>query len=396
MKNQWTNFITGTVTITIKGKGIERFLNNCFRRQLLLTNIRRIDEQCVKATILLQDIPTIRYLVRQSECKIYFSRRSGFPFLVKRIWKNSGFAIGIAVFLVLITMLSNMIWDIQITGAKPHTEYKILKELDKMGVKRGKLQFFMEDADTIQRKLTNNINNITWVGVELRGTSYHFRVVEKTQPKQQKAVSPSDIVAKKKAVITKLFIEKGQPLVKVNDFVQPGQLLVSGTIGKEDYQRTVGAKGKIFGETWYKSVVEIPLKTNFRVLTGKNFTKHALYFGKVKLPIWGFFQKETYEKAKVEELKKPIYFFKWRLPLAYETITTREEEEVTREYTLQQAIEKGKEIGRKELMSKLDADAKIKGEKVLHQTNENGKVKLTIHYQVIENIATTQPIIQGD
>ncbi|MFC3882966.1 sporulation protein YqfD [Bacillus songklensis] len=396
MKNQWTNFITGTVTITIKGKGIERFLNNCFRQRLLLTNIQRIDEQCVKATILLHDIPTIRYLVRQSECKIYFSRKNGLPFLVKRMWKNSGFVIGIGVFLVLIMMLSNMIWDIKIAGAKPHTEYQILKELDKMGVKRGKLQFFMDDPDTIQRKLTNNIDSITWIGVELRGTTFHFQVVEKTQPKQPKTVSPSDIVAKKKAVITKLFIEKGQPLVKVNDFVQPGQLLVSGTIGKEDYQRTVGAKGEIYGETWYKSVVEIPLKTNFRVLTGKDFTKYAFYLGNIRVPIWGFFQNETYKKAKVEELKKPVYFLKWRLPFAYETITTREEEEVTREYNVQQAIEKGKEIGRKELISKLDADAKIKGEKVLHQTNDNGKVKLTIYYQVIENIATTQPIIQGD
>ncbi|MER2140433.1 MAG: stage IV sporulation protein, partial [Priestia megaterium] len=44
----------------------------------------------------------------------------------------------------------------------------------------------------------------------------------------------------------------------------------------------------------------------------------------------------------------------------------------------------------------LGEDAKIKGEKVLHQEQDNGKVRLSIHYQVIENIANTQPIIQGD
>ncbi|UTW69945.1 hypothetical protein KHA80_03655 [Anaerobacillus sp. HL2] len=36
----------------------------------------------------------------------------------------------------------------------------------------------------------------------------------------------------------------------------------------------------------------------------------------------------------------------------------------------------------------------IKGEKVLHQTMENGKVELMIHYQVIEEISQIQPIIQ--
>ncbi|MDQ7864118.1 hypothetical protein RCO48_32715 [Peribacillus frigoritolerans] len=34
--------------------------------------------------------------------------------------------------------------------------------------------------------------------------------------------------------------------------------------------------------------------------------------------------------------------------------------------------------------------------KILHESMENGKVKLSIHYQVIEDIAIGQPIIQGD
>ncbi|HWO97971.1 MAG TPA: sporulation protein YqfD [Bacillus sp. (in: firmicutes)] len=396
MKNQWTNFIAGTVTIMIKGKGIERFLNHCFRQQLLLTNIERLDEECVKATILLRDIPAIRSIVRQSECKIYFSRKRGLPFLTKRMWRNGGFVIGLGIFFLLTILLSNMVWNIEIKGARPHTEHQILKELDKMGVKRGKLQFFIKNPESIQRELTNNIHNLTWVGVELRGTSFHFQVVEKNKPKQPKRVSPGHIVAKKKAVITKLFVENGQPLVKVNDVVQPGQLLVSGVIGKEDYERVVGAKGEIYGETWYKSVVEVPLKTNFRVVTGESFTKHALYIGKVKIPIWGFFQNESYKNQKVEELKKPLYFLKWQLPLAYETVTVQEEEMVTRKYSVEQAVQKGKEIGRDELISKLDTDAKVKNEKVLHQANDNGKVRITIYYQVIENITTTQPIIQGD
>ena len=32
--------------------------------------------------------------------------------------------------------LSNMVWKIEISGAKPETEYILMKELDKMGIKR--------------------------------------------------------------------------------------------------------------------------------------------------------------------------------------------------------------------------------------------------------------------
>ncbi|MEM5672622.1 sporulation protein YqfD [Bacillus cereus] len=37
--------------------------------------------------------------------------------------------------------LSNMVWKIEITGAKPETEYILMKELDKMGIKRGNYNF---------------------------------------------------------------------------------------------------------------------------------------------------------------------------------------------------------------------------------------------------------------
>ena len=50
---------------------------------------------------------------------------------------------------------------IEITGAKPETEYILMKELDKMGIKR-KLQFQMPSVEDVQRHLTDNINAITW------------------------------------------------------------------------------------------------------------------------------------------------------------------------------------------------------------------------------------------
>ena len=39
---------------------------------------------------------------------------------------------------------------------------------------------------------------------------------------------------------------------------------------------------------------------------------------------------------------------------------------------------------------------KLVGENVLHQSVDNGKVTISIHFQVIENIATGEAIIQGE
>jgi similar to stage IV sporulation protein len=58
-----------------------------------------------------------------------------------------------------------------------------------------------------------------------------------------------------------MFVQKGQPMAFVNDHVDKGQLLVSGLIGNED--RKVASKAEIYGETWYKSEVTVPLETSF-------------------------------------------------------------------------------------------------------------------------------------
>ncbi|TXK90469.1 stage IV sporulation protein, partial [Parageobacillus sp. SY1] len=98
----------------------------------------------------------------------------------------------------------------------------------------------------------------------------------------------------------------------------------------------------------------------------------------------------------IDQQKRPLRFWKWDLPIYYERVIFREKEEVERNYTWEEAFAKAKELAREELKAKLPEDASIKGEKVLHQTKENGKVRVELHYQVIENIAIPQPIVQGD
>lgn len=121
--------------------------------------------------------------------------------------------------------------------------------------------------ESIQRKLSNNIEAITWVGVELKGTTYHLQVVEKNEPNKPEYLSPRHLVAKKKAVIVDMFVEEGRAVVDIHDHVQPGQLLVSGIIGKRAKQRLFLRRGD-FRETWYKSEVILPLKSTFKVFSG--------------------------------------------------------------------------------------------------------------------------------
>ena len=43
----------------------------------------------------------------------------------------------------------------------------------------------MPSVEDVQRHLTDNINAITWAGLEVRGTTYHFKIVEKMSRKKK-------------------------------------------------------------------------------------------------------------------------------------------------------------------------------------------------------------------
>ncbi|MFZ7947205.1 MULTISPECIES: sporulation protein YqfD [Bacillaceae] len=391
MKNQWFEVLFGKVTVKVTGRGIERFLNILTRNGFLLWDVKRHGTETLTFKMKFQDAKDIRHHARNSGCSISFLERKGIPLLIKRLFKNSGFLIGAALFLLIIMLLSNVIWEIEIKGAKPSTEYQIRKELEKMGLEPGEFQFLVGDVETIQRKLINNIGTLTWVGVELRGTTYHFQVVEKNETKKRKKLSPRHLVAKKEATIINYYIENGQKVIDKNEHVEPGQLLVSGEIGENGQTKLVPAKGEVWGETWYKSHVNLPLKTNLKVFSGKVKQKNSILVGKVEIPIVGF-GNPKFKNFETDKSVRKIHFLKWDLPIYYVSKTIRESEEITRTYTYKQAEKVAVEMAKEELKSNLNKDASIKDTYILSKKIENGKLVMDIHIKAIENIAKSQPI----
>ncbi|ARW07554.1 sporulation protein YqfD [Bacillus atrophaeus] len=396
MKNKWLSFFSGKVQLEVKGTGVERLLNECIRRGIPIFHVKK-KKDTVWLSIQLQDVHAFRRVIRHFDCKARFTKRKGLPFLLLKSKLNLGFTVGFILFFIILFLLSNMVWRIDITGAKPETEHQMMKHLKEIGVEKGRLQFLILSPEKIQKSLTNGIENITWVGVELKGTTFHMKVVEKNEPNKDKYVSPQHIVAKKKAIITRMFVQKGQPLVMIHDHVEKGQMLVSGLIGNEDNEQKVASKAEIYGETWYKSKVTVPLETSFTVYTGKVRTKHKLSFGSWAVPFWGFsFQKEEIKHPITEQETHSLQFLGFKLPVSYVKEQTRESEEALRKYTRKEAVQEGIEMGKQDVEDKLGGDGQVKSEKVLHQSVENGKVKLIILYQVIEDIVQTTPIVQGD
>lgn len=395
MKNHWTNHLSGYVKVQVKGIGAARFINRLLEQKVLVWDVKNMGTETVVFYMKLEEVPTLRVAARKSECKVTFLERKGAPFFGRKLMKYSGLLVGLILFCTMIFILSNVVWGIDIKGASPATEHEVRKALEEMDIKVGKLQFGLDQMEDIQKELSERVPAITWIGVQLKGTTFEFQVVEKKQPKEEGNESYMNLVAAKNATIVQPMVERGQGIVEKNQYVQKGDVLVSGFIGREDNKKFVGAKGKVMAETWYKTTVTVPLKTNLFVFNGDSKTKHTVKFGDFEIPVWGF-QDPEFPEYEVEEDIKTLRLFGWEIPVSFHEKTYLSKEKAVRIYTEEEAAAQAEKMARQDVLKLAPDDATIIEEKILHKRSQNGKVKMTIHYQVLENIAIGQPMIQGD
>jgi len=395
LKNFWFHKWLGSIQVEIILNYPERFLNDLIRKEIVLWDVERKDEDVIRFSMFLKDKPILEELSQEYAIEPIILETWGLPVWGKRLKRNIGLLIGGVLGLFILFLLSNMIWQVEIAGASPELEYKLEKQLRVLGVRVGGMQFFVDPPEILQEKITRKNDEITWIGVEIHGTSYRFQVVEKERPEEEDPLSPRHLVAKKEAIIVDYFVEKGKPLISINDFVKPGQILVSGEIGNEKESKIIPAKGVIYGKTWYKTETEVKMKSKQPILTGESQEKIGIKIGTLYIPIWGF-SKITFKEKKVEEEESKLKLFSKEFPLSLVKHKIWEIESYERVYTEEEAKKMALEISKKDLLRELPKDSKIVGEKILHESTDSGTFKIAVLYDVIENITDELPIIQSN
>ncbi len=400
MKHIQGSFFAGYVTILIKGSNPELFFQYCIEQGITVWDIKKESENACKGNVKLSDINILKDIKRRTSYKVTFLNKKGLPFLFKQFTGKKEVVLGLLLSVMLIFFLSNIIWEVRIIGVPKDIEEKISKQLTEYGIHQGAWTFTLDSPSEVQQQLVNDVPELLWVGVHQKGTSYVLEGVEKTIVKEKEVQGPRNLVATKKGVIQKMYVSKGLPKVRVNDYVEPGQVLVSGKLNFDDSEKDkkyelVAAEGEIIAKTWYETDVTIPLEANHELLTGNRERKYHISINDFELPVWGF-SSPDYNEVHRERIEKDLYFLKWKLPVKIVETILSEKRYNKVERSKEDAINIGIEQAKKELMLRLGPDAKIVSEKILHETIESGKVKLILYMAVEENIVKEESIDQGD
>jgi len=387
------DWMKGIVTVQIRGGEPERLVNNALAGGLKLASIRWTSSGLLMFELSVSDYFELRPYLKQTGCRVHVVKRRGLPFWLVKAEGRKLFIAGMAMFAVIIYLLSSLIWSIDIEGNVRLSDEQILEAAEQEGLFPMQWTFRLKDADTLSKALVGKLDGTSWIGVERKGTRVKIQVVESALPEQKQLQSPRHLVASADAVVTQIIAEAGRPVVKKNMRVKKGQTLISGTIGGDAYMRSVVAKGTVRGLVWYEFEISVPLKQTVKVYTGEKKSKWYAVIGKRALQVSGF-GKSPFEQSETIAHEERAAWRNWSLPIGRmkETImeTTLEERELSGEEAKSVGI-----MGAKaEVLLKAGIDAVIRDEIVLHEESDNGKVYMKVLFEVDQSIVKEMPLVQ--
>lgn len=237
--------------ITIKGKAI--FPLNLLSKRLIRIRKVKVCDDCLKFAIEGKQLEKCQQHLLEFNRKFEVTKRRGTKFFFSAAKKRIGAIIGLAFFIVALTVYSLCIFNIEIEGNK-YIETAIIKEKLAENID---LPLFNANVDTkrLERQIMS-IEGISSASVEKRGTKIKVVVLEELPHTSIEDIRADFVPIKSKydSVITRMFVTCGTPLVKEGQPVLKGQLLIAPYL-LQDEKTTVESKagGEVYGKVWFRN-----------------------------------------------------------------------------------------------------------------------------------------------
>ena len=383
--------IVGYVRIEVEGYYIERFINICTNKKILIWNLKREKGVKLYLSIGINDFKKLSAIARKTNCKVKIMRKRGVPFLLNRYKKRKLFAIFLILILALIFTSSRYVWNVDIS-IKDNLELEnISKDIENLGITRG-IPKNRIDTEKVINELRLQRDDIAWVGIDIVGTSVKINIVKADKsPDIIKNTDYCNIVAKKAGTIQKITAQNGTAVVNVGDTVQKGDILIAGYMeGKYTDTRYVHSLGEVDAIILYEKSKEVRFNQDIYHYTGNEEDKYEISFNTWKIKLYKNFSKFNLYEITTEE-KNIKLLDNFYLPISIKKITNKEQTKENKTYSIEEAVD----IGEKELSPEIEKEIENKDmiiDKNVKKEEYENSVIVTVIYSVLENIGENQKI----
>ena len=152
---------------------------------------------------------------------------------LKLIKNNSIKIITLLWIIFLFLILSNVIVNVNIESDNQELVKDITKELDANGIKRLTLKRSYLDLNSIKEHIKTKLRNrLEWLEIENNGMNYTIKLEMRKSVKQEVNANHCHVIASTDGIITNISSTSGTIMVKNNQFVKDGDILISGNVSK--------------------------------------------------------------------------------------------------------------------------------------------------------------------
>ena len=267
--------------------------------------------------------------------------------------------------------VSNVIVEVKVKHENKTLKTDIYEILLSKKIKPYTFALSIKNLNKISDEIVKNNNDkLEWLSIYRTGMKYVVSFEERITKNVQEEDKYCHIVASKPAVIKKVITYNGENVVERDKFVNKGDILITGTIKKdEEIKKNTCANGIVLAESWYKVNVTYPLK-----YTEKKYTKRKRINFKYNN---NYFYKKHYKSY---EEKRTFKFGPFSIVREFET------KEETLKYNVIDAKNKAMDAVTNELKKKISSNSEIIDKKVLKENEFDSKIELEVFVSVIEDI----------
>lgn len=256
-----------------------------------------------------------------------------------RAFARAGIFAGIAASVCAVSIYSSFVTRVTRVSVRCEgaSDYALNAQIDGIlkecgAVEGARVKSF--DASELENAISS-LDGVTFASVDKIGT--HINVVYKTALKKENFVfaNSKSVVAKKRAVVTRVIVEGGTAVCKYGDVVEAGDTLIDGYIEYGDNKIPVEARGYAFGKVYYKRTKFFAKVEKVEKVTAcKTYTRYGMFEKVPKTPTSPFENYRLKTEASDFGYLLPIKIYSYR----YEEIQTVEVENTLDEAGMKKAV----------------------------------------------------------
>lgn len=379
------SFFQSKIALNVKGRNINRFIKKLTSRKIDILSLKYINENEVNIIVYKKDYDKV--LKIKSIYDILETDVFGYLKMKKIIKINKHLLIILLLGFILFLTLTNMIFKVEVIHSNKDIRDLLIKELENYNIEKYNFKKSYKQIQKIKENILNKYpDKIEWLEIEEVGTKYVVRVEEREILNKDDDNAPRNIIAKKDGVIKKILADTGEVLKHPNDYVQKGDVIISGQLFVNEEERgRVKADAKVYAEVWYVLKIDYPFAYYEEKETGKKKENYVLKILNKDIDL----STESYKEKKYEEknvISHPL------LPIKLVYQKQKEVKVINEVLTFDEALAKAQEKLTNKVKDKLKENEYIINSKYLKSNIKESSIEVEMFFSVCEDITDYQVI----